>query len=149
MLRPPPLYKIEARGNIAHRGTVSNSCPSLTSYSVGTCSINLVTGAMWTMDIGLSSSVEELLTRVAGLLGSIPGPAICFQCSYLFLLQKTPIITSPWMIHIMNSLCHHLLFREYMVYKRWFVTVKSSLLQQIWPYPVHKENTLIGNSVLN
>lgn len=31
------------------------------------------------VDIGLGSSVVELLARVAGVLGLITGPAICFQ----------------------------------------------------------------------
>lgn len=41
----------------------------------------IVVGAKWTVDIGLNSSVVDLLTRVAGVPGSIPGPAICFQYS--------------------------------------------------------------------
>lgn len=39
--------------------------------------------AMWTVDISLGSSVKELLTRVAGVLGSIPSPALCFNCIYM------------------------------------------------------------------
>ena len=54
----------------------------------------VVVGAIWTVDIGLGSSVVELLTRVAGVPGSIPGPAICFRCIYIlippFLLQMVP-----------------------------------------------------------
>lgn len=38
---------------------------------------NEVVGAIWTVDIGLDSSV--LLTRVAGVSELIPGPAM-FQC---------------------------------------------------------------------
>lgn len=46
---------------------------------------------IWTMDIDQSSSVVELLARVAGVLGLIPGPAIYFQCTNMlippFILQ--------------------------------------------------------------
>ena len=44
--------------------------------------VYVVVGAIWTVDIGLDSSVVELLTRVAGVPGSNPGPAICFQYVY-------------------------------------------------------------------
>lgn len=47
----------------------------------------VLVGAIWTVH----SSVVELLTRVAGVLGSISGPGIRFQCIDmlipLFILQ--------------------------------------------------------------
>lgn len=39
------------------------------------------------MDIGLGSSTVELLTRVAGFLGSIPDPDIYFH--YIYMLFPT------------------------------------------------------------
>ena len=47
----------------------------MTIYSI------VVVGAIWIVDIGLDSSAVELLTRVTGVPGSIPGPATCFQYS--------------------------------------------------------------------
>lgn len=38
--------------------------------------ITVVVGAILTVNIGLGSSVIEILTRVTGVLGSIPGPVI-------------------------------------------------------------------------
>lgn len=64
MLRFFFFYKIEVRGNIVYRSTVFNFYLSLISYSVGICSIKLVTGVMWIMDIGLSSLVVERLIIV-------------------------------------------------------------------------------------
>lgn len=49
------------------------------------CVIHVVIGAIWTVDISLGSSVVELLTRVAGVPGSIPGPAIYFHCIYMLI----------------------------------------------------------------
>lgn len=46
---------------------------------------NVVVGALWTMIIGLGSTVVDILTRDAGVLGSIPGPTICFQCIYMLI----------------------------------------------------------------
>lgn len=42
--------------------------------------MSVVVGAIWNMDISFGSSVLELLTRVAAVLGSISGPVI-----YLYL----------------------------------------------------------------
>lgn len=46
---------------------------------------NVVVGALWTMIIELGSTVVDILTRDAGVLGSIPGPIICFQCIYMLI----------------------------------------------------------------
>lgn len=45
-------------------------------------STEVVVKALWTVDIGLL----ELLTRVARVPGSTPGPAICFQCIYMLVM---------------------------------------------------------------
>lgn len=45
----------------------------------------MVVGAVWTVGVGLGGSVVELLAGVAGVPGSIPGPAICFQYMYMFI----------------------------------------------------------------
>lgn len=46
---------------------------------------NVVVGTIWTMIIGLGSTVVDILTRGAGVLSSIPGPAICYQCIYMLI----------------------------------------------------------------
>lgn len=45
-------------------------------------STEVVVKALWTVDIGLL----DLLTRVARVPGSTPGPAICFQCIYMLVM---------------------------------------------------------------
>lgn len=48
-------------------------------------SVLVVATYIWTMDIDQSSSVVELLARVAGVPGLIPGPAIYFQCTNMLI----------------------------------------------------------------
>lgn len=50
----------------------------------------VVVGAIWTMNIGLRSSGVELLTRVAGVSGSIPSPAIYIFSLYLYAYYSFP-----------------------------------------------------------
>ena len=45
--------------------------------------------ARWTLDISLDSSVAEHLTSDAGVLGSIPGPAIYIHL-YFFVYVHSP-----------------------------------------------------------
>lgn len=53
----------------------------------------VVVGAIRTVDIGLGSLVVKVLTKVAGVEGLIPSPAICSYCIYMpippFLLHYT------------------------------------------------------------
>lgn len=46
------------------------------------CILCVVVWAIWTVDIGLSSSVVELLTRAVGVPGSIPVQGYVFNVLY-------------------------------------------------------------------
>ena len=59
---------------------------------------------------GLDNSVVELLTRVAGVLGSIPSPVICFHCIYICIYKFYKLIP-PFLLHYHIL---YILFREVM-----------------------------------
>lgn len=48
-------------------------------------SVLVVATCIWTMDIHQSSSVVDLLARVAGVPGLILGPTIYFQCTNMLI----------------------------------------------------------------
>lgn len=65
----------------------------------------VVVGAIWTSDVGLGSSMVELLTRVTGFLGSIPDPAIYFHYIYM-LFPAAKLIFSLFfskLVHAVNE----------------------------------------------
>lgn len=72
-------------------------------------------GYICTVDIGLDNSVEELLTRVSGVLGSIPGPAIYFQCTSIHIYNA----------HSSFPITHALIQRH--ILKGWYFCFKPVL----------------------
>lgn len=67
----------------------------------------LEVSATRTVDICPGISVLELLTWVSGVLGSIPCPASCFQCTCLFIPPSFPFTFVAVTIPETNRLVEH------------------------------------------